>query len=248
MPDTTATNKPPAFQFYPADFLSDFNVQHMTLEEIGAYWKLVSHCWLEESLPADLSQLARVLGVTRKKMENMWVSVGPCFIAVDGDRLRHARLDKERELQIRRRNRLSEAGKKGGRPSGKPVISDDKARLSENKSDGKAFERLSSSSSSSLKETPISPTGESGAKKKKRNRPEDWKPNEKHAALAESEGVDLDRQAELFTGWADANGRQFVNWDIAFTNWLLRARSYERVGAGGGGGGSQVGVSFPEGY
>jgi Protein of unknown function (DUF1376)/DnaB-like helicase C terminal domain len=50
----------PAFQFYPADYLADANVQMMTLEEEGAYIRLLSYCWREGTIPADNASLSRL--------------------------------------------------------------------------------------------------------------------------------------------------------------------------------------------
>jgi len=48
-----AINKPPAFQFYPKDFLMDDKVIVMNLEEIGAYIKLLCLCWNNNGLTKD---------------------------------------------------------------------------------------------------------------------------------------------------------------------------------------------------
>ena len=53
-------NKPPAFQFYPKDFLSDINVSVMSMEERGIYITLLSHCWLEGWLPNASTKLQRI--------------------------------------------------------------------------------------------------------------------------------------------------------------------------------------------
>ena len=45
--------KSPAFQFYPADYLSDSNTIAFTAEQDGHYLRLLCLCWLEGSIPAD---------------------------------------------------------------------------------------------------------------------------------------------------------------------------------------------------
>ncbi len=58
--------------------------------------------------------------------------------------------------------------------------------------------------------------------------PSDWTPADSHRERAVSEGVDLTREAELFRNHHLAKGSEFVNWDRAFTNWLIRASGYNR--------------------
>jgi len=55
-------SKAPAFMFYPADWLGSQRVSLMTLEEEGAYIRLLSYCWQHGSIPADPVKLARLIG------------------------------------------------------------------------------------------------------------------------------------------------------------------------------------------
>ena len=102
----------PAFQWYPADFLADQNVALMGLPARGAYISLLSHCWLQGSLPADTKKLARLCGVTERQFKVVWPEVEHCFVASE-ETLRHKRLDAEREKQESFRQQMSTAGKKG---------------------------------------------------------------------------------------------------------------------------------------
>lgn len=104
-------DRSPAFQFYARDFLSDVRVMAMSLEEVGAYWKLVSICWLEEGLPSELPVLARLLHVTPAKFAKLWPAIEPCFRLVSGT-YQHPRLDREREKQDEYRRKQSEKGRK----------------------------------------------------------------------------------------------------------------------------------------
>ncbi len=72
------TKSPPAFQFYPKDFLADANVQAMSGAARGAYIMLLCHCWIEGSLPDENKELARLSGDARNwgKVRN---SVMKCF-------------------------------------------------------------------------------------------------------------------------------------------------------------------------
>lgn len=105
-------NKSPAFQWYAADYLADENVQLMTLEEEGAYIRLLSYCWREGSIPADTGSLSRLC----KNADNQIIGVViKCFIPSHNDpsRLVHQRLENERGKQADWRKKSSDGGKKG---------------------------------------------------------------------------------------------------------------------------------------
>jgi len=95
-------DKPPAFQFYPKDFLSDINVSAMDMEERGIYITLLCYCWLEDGIPK------------KSRMVKKWLKNGSplcdCFYEKDG-KLRNKRLDKERQKQIAWAKKSSKGGK-----------------------------------------------------------------------------------------------------------------------------------------
>jgi len=107
-------DKRPAFQFYPKDYLADELVALMTLEQEGAYVHLLSYCWLEGSIPADSSLLARLCRVPEADMERIWVGVEKCFRR-SGERYTHPRLDLERQKQDAYCKAKSDAGKAGAK-------------------------------------------------------------------------------------------------------------------------------------
>lgn len=103
--------KSPAYQRYPKDYLSDLKVQIMSLEQEGAYNRLMDMYWLEGFLPNNDEQLA--MACKNCSMEVIRV-VKLCFEVSDNDpsKLVHPRLDKEREKQAIWRQKSSEGGKK----------------------------------------------------------------------------------------------------------------------------------------
>jgi uncharacterized protein YdaU (DUF1376 family) len=105
------SEKSPAFQFYPKDFLSDEKQIRMSLPAVGIYMRLICHCWNEGSLPADAVSLARLSGATGRQIRELWPSIGPCFRTTEDGRLIHPRLEREREKQQVYRRRQSDAGK-----------------------------------------------------------------------------------------------------------------------------------------
>jgi uncharacterized protein YdaU (DUF1376 family) len=135
-------NKPPAFQFYPGDFLSDETVAMMNHEERGIYITLLCHCWLEGSIPADEAKIARLIHCKSEALAPVMHAFATS--EADASRLIHPRLEEERLKQQERRSLLSEAGKKGGRPR---VNAAEKPRLNEARAERKPQKALQSSSS-----------------------------------------------------------------------------------------------------
>lgn len=56
--------------------------------------------------------------------------------------------------------------------------------------------------------------------------PDDWKPNDTHHELADTEHVDLDRELAKFIDHHLAKGSTFKDWDRAFANWIRRANEF----------------------
>ncbi len=103
-------NLPPAFQFYPKDFMSDARVQSMSDEQVGKYIRLLSICWTEDGLDPGLEVIKKLFkgGSTNDQPDALIMS---CFYEKDG-KLRSRRLDNEREKQIDWREKSSRGGKK----------------------------------------------------------------------------------------------------------------------------------------
>jgi uncharacterized protein YdaU (DUF1376 family) len=104
-------NKPPAFQFYPKDFLSDTNVVCLTNEELGAYIRLLCHCWLGGSLPTDDKKLAKLSNCYRR-WGHVRVSVIGLFSKTEDNRYVHKRLTEERVKQLKHSGLMKEAANK----------------------------------------------------------------------------------------------------------------------------------------
>lgn len=113
-----AAERVPAFQFYPKDFLTDERVQLMSHTERGVYITLLCMCWLEKSLPLETKALATLVNMPLVRFTKLWEHspIKQCFHLDDDGRLRHKRLDAERDKQDVYRRRQSDNGVKGGRP------------------------------------------------------------------------------------------------------------------------------------
>jgi uncharacterized protein YdaU (DUF1376 family) len=110
----------------------------MPVEAIGAYWLLVSFCWLEGGLPQNPRLLAAFARVDPGAFDALWSEwLEPCFYLDSGGRWQHRRLDEERAKQAKYRRAMQINGRKGGRPkesrglaAGKPQDSRTKAEKS----------------------------------------------------------------------------------------------------------------------
>jgi hypothetical protein len=87
--------KSPAMPWYGKDFYDDEHVKLMSLEQEGAYQRLLWHAWSHGSIPADVESLAKLFGVPKARAVKLWPGIAPCWTEVDG-RLRQKRLDRVR--------------------------------------------------------------------------------------------------------------------------------------------------------
>lgn len=73
--------------------------------------------------------------------------------------------------------------------------------------------------------TPAATTSKATANRKRpaTKLADDWKPTEKHWEKRH-DGIDVEREAEKFRLFAEANDRRQANWNAAFSQWLLNAR------------------------
>lgn len=100
----------PAFQFYPRDWLSSQRVQLLSLEEEGAYLRLLCHCWLHGSIPDDEALAAKLLG--KGGFNVVLTTVLSMF--QPGSKpgtLTHDRLEAERRKQADWRDKSAEGGR-----------------------------------------------------------------------------------------------------------------------------------------
>ena len=107
----------PAYQWYPNDYLTDAIVMQMTLEQEGAYRRLIDICWINGGLPTDMDLLWRLANAPNKSRmtHHIWPGIKIKFHRVRG-MWRHKRVDRERAKQSKYRRAMQLNGLKGGRP------------------------------------------------------------------------------------------------------------------------------------
>ncbi len=103
-----APNKSPAFQFYPKDFMA--GTATMSLQEVGAYMRLLCYAWDTGSVPNDPPERARICGCSKAQERELWKKVGKKFLLQD-DAYFNERLEEERKKQSDYRRRQSDKGK-----------------------------------------------------------------------------------------------------------------------------------------
>lgn len=154
--------RPPAFQFYPADWLSSPNVMAMTPEQEGAYLRLLCCAWLAPDcgLPNDDSMLA-VLSRLNGRWETEGLLVRNMFRVCTKNVLRlvNDRLLSERRKQREWKRKSAEGGRKSGeqrrcsRKGGSHLV-EPNGQPNFNQRGNQKATLQSSSSSSSSKEIP----------------------------------------------------------------------------------------------
>lgn len=142
--------KSPAFSFYARDFLAGTST--MSLQEVGAYVRLLAYQWDAGSVPAEADERARVMGCAKSQERDLWKRIGKKFTLRDGVYY-NDRLEEERTKQTERRQRLSDNGKLGGRPpkanGNQQPKQDESNSFTEAKANENQNERLAFASSSS---------------------------------------------------------------------------------------------------
>ncbi|OHB51731.1 MAG: hypothetical protein A2Y12_01210 [Planctomycetes bacterium GWF2_42_9] len=104
----------PAFQYYPADLISDPDVMFWDMEQIGAYWTMITFLWLNNGrFEYDLEIICKLFRKKKKNTaERLWNKISSKFI-LENNIVTHKRVTREIVRQTESRLKRSEAGKKG---------------------------------------------------------------------------------------------------------------------------------------
>jgi uncharacterized protein YdaU (DUF1376 family) len=191
---------PPAFQFYPQDFL--VGTADMTPEEVGAYIRLLCYQWAKGSLPNDQAKCAAMAASHGNAIASIWHKFG---IGEDG-RMRNERLELVRLEQDQYRSKQSENAKKRwvGNATAMPPHSHGNAN-----GHAKAMPEACPSPSSSKKKSNIV----------KLMPDEEWM-----AGIESSEafkGIDVQGELKRAQRWCANKGRKCTR--RFFENWLTNA-------------------------
>ena len=95
-----STGKPPAFQWYATDWLSDGKIALWTLAAKGAFVDLLCVQWKEGSIPEDPVQLAKLLRVDGRTFAPIWRQISDRFSRESPEKLANIRLEDSRKKMI----------------------------------------------------------------------------------------------------------------------------------------------------
>lgn len=214
--------KSPAYQQYPSDYLSDFKVQAMTLEEEGMYVRLMQYCWKEVSLPNDPEILKSLC-----KGKHPTAMVLSCFSDDGCGNLRHKRLDEERKKQEENVQRRSIAGQKGNEKRWGKRKKTHKKIANGSQCDNLAIANgsqnvaLQSSISSSISSSNIK--RERGVKS--HICPDSFSPSDQDMrwAIETRPDLDVERETLKFRNYEFKNPKS--DWLRTWKNWILNAEA-----------------------
>lgn len=106
----------PCYLWWPKDALADPRVTILTLEEEGAYRRLLDWCWIEGSVPAAPDELGMLVKCDTSTSEGLEKAtrianrLRPFFAeSRGGDRWTHHRLEAERAEQAEKRAKKQRA-------------------------------------------------------------------------------------------------------------------------------------------
>ena len=202
--------KRPAFQFYPGDWLGSQRVSLLTLEEEGAYLRLLASCWQHGSIPSDPGMIARLIG--KGASTTLATTLATMFQQhpFNPTLLVHDRLEKEREKQ----DAWSEKCREGGRKSAEMrKIGKGSSSVVEGLLEGSSNKKATLQSSITISNT--SSNEEVGADRKKTYLLDEefWAEMRRHYP-----DIDVDAESRKMDAWLLARPgrkktRQFViNW------------------------------------
>ena len=105
----------PAFQEYASDMLANSRYRTMSLSERGLLDTMRRECWVNESIPKELQELAAYLGKSHEEISaNLSIRV-LSFFRERHDQLICPELDAYRAGLAEQKQKMSEGGQRGGK-------------------------------------------------------------------------------------------------------------------------------------
>jgi len=89
------------------------DIASWSIDEVGAYTRLLWHEWINGPLPKDTKRLQRIAGCSNNKFNKIWPIVGKKFKDNGNDCFINLRMETIRQEQKEFRDKKSRAGKMG---------------------------------------------------------------------------------------------------------------------------------------
>jgi uncharacterized protein YdaU (DUF1376 family) len=110
----------PYMRLWVSDLLADPAVWRMDHEEFGVYMKLLCLSWKERgSVPADPKAMAKLLGLSTRRLAVVWASMADKWVSDGSDGLVNPKQERERDAAQKLHQARVVAGSKGGKANGK---------------------------------------------------------------------------------------------------------------------------------
>jgi len=108
----TQNRKPPAYQEYAATILTEISFRTMSLQSRGLFFTMRLECWVNQRLPRDQDDLAKILGFSTAEVSASLPAVMP-FFAIDDEFIICPELEDYRKHLAEQRRKQSQGGKTG---------------------------------------------------------------------------------------------------------------------------------------
>lgn len=240
----------PFFPMYPSDFEAD--TSHLTLEEDGAYNRLLRLMWMTNgcSLPNDDAWIARRMRVDMETFDRVIRGLLEEFFISSNGRVSNARLSEISEESNAAHKRRVEAGSKGGKV--KPLKtkgstpSNAEAKPKQPQPQPQPYIDTNVSKSVSFEDAPEPKPKKSkrSASKPKAPISKDWKPTDENRAYASDKFAEarrcrrpdepqvdppnIDEMAENFRDYWRSKGEKRADWSASWQMWVRNQIKFEK--------------------
>jgi len=162
----------PYYTNYSANFIAQRHYRLMSFEERGLLWTMYNDYWVNQDLPSNPQELARIFGVNSAIIENALTVNVLHYFSADGDKLKCPELDGYLQNIEIKRTAQSEGGKIGAERKKEKNAKGEPKGIPEGQPEGS----LNQFNSTQLNSTQFSNKGELGLDEEWLNEFENAKP------------------------------------------------------------------------
>jgi uncharacterized protein YdaU (DUF1376 family) len=107
------TKPVPYFPLFAANYIASKPFRLMSLSERGLWITVMMECWVNGSVPSNLSEMSKFLGFSKQELECCFSKIHSSFFEVEGDKLVSKELEEYRQGYMERREKQRQGGKLG---------------------------------------------------------------------------------------------------------------------------------------